>query len=154
MSACRFVAQTATFCVVSATCRRHVSVMSATRLDVVSAGCPKRHDIWRHVRGSVISWLLFELKHKNSMIAKLPVCLGWFVLVGNNWYKLGMSGPLLCRNDTQCRPRFINWLIVDSVTMSNSNTMTLVTGHRSWCSTWLHFKTSNHHVSLYLQLQG
>jgi len=55
---------------------------------------------------SVISWLLFELKHKNSMIAKVPVCLGWFVLVGNNWYKLGMSGPLLCRNDTQCRPRF------------------------------------------------
>jgi len=30
MSACRFFAQTATFCVVLATCRRHVSVMSAT----------------------------------------------------------------------------------------------------------------------------
>ena len=55
---------------------------------------------------SVISWLLFELKHKNSMIAKVPVCLGWFVLVGSNWYKLGMSGPLLCRDDTLCRPRF------------------------------------------------
>ena len=45
MSACRFVAQTATFCVVSATCRRHVSVMSHTQENVVSAGCPKRHDI-------------------------------------------------------------------------------------------------------------
>ena len=54
---------------------------------------------------SVILWLLFELKHKNSM-TKVPVCLGWFVLVGSNWYKLGSSGPLLCRNDTQCRPRF------------------------------------------------
>ena len=54
----------------------------------------------------VISWSLFELKHKNSMIAKVPVCLGWFVLVGSTWYKLGMSGPLLCRKDTQCLPRF------------------------------------------------
>ena len=31
MSACRFFAQTATFCVVSATCRRHVSVMSQNK---------------------------------------------------------------------------------------------------------------------------
>jgi hypothetical protein len=38
-----FVAQTATFCVVSATCRRHVSVMS---LDVVSARVSK---MTRHV---------------------------------------------------------------------------------------------------------
>ena len=41
MSACRFFAQTATFCVVSATCRRHVSVMSATCPDVVSARVSK-----------------------------------------------------------------------------------------------------------------
>jgi len=45
MSACRFVAQTATFCVVSATCRRHVSVMSQTQENVVSARVSKRHDI-------------------------------------------------------------------------------------------------------------
>jgi len=49
MSACRFFAQTATFCVVSATCRRHVSVMSQTQENVVSARVSKRHDIWRHV---------------------------------------------------------------------------------------------------------
>ena len=38
--------------------------------------------------------------------ARVLVRLGWFVLVGCNWYKLGMSGPLLCRNDTRCQPRF------------------------------------------------
>jgi len=69
-------------------------------------GCPKQHDMSAVPDMSVISWLLFELKHKNSMIAKVPVRLGWFVLVGSNWYKLGVSGTLLCRNDTQCRPRF------------------------------------------------
>ena len=37
-----FVAQTATFCVVLATCRQHVSVMSPTRLDVVSARVSSR----------------------------------------------------------------------------------------------------------------
>ena len=45
MSACRFFAQTATFCVVSATGRRHVSVMSQTQENVVSARVSKRHDI-------------------------------------------------------------------------------------------------------------
>ena len=45
MSACRFFAQTATFCVVSVTCRRHVSVMSQTQENVVSARVSKRHDI-------------------------------------------------------------------------------------------------------------
>ena len=45
MSACRFCAQMATFCVVSATCRRHVSVMSQTQENVVSAKVSKRHDI-------------------------------------------------------------------------------------------------------------
>ena len=45
MSACRFFAQTATFCVVSATCRRHVSVMSQTQENVLSARVSKRHDI-------------------------------------------------------------------------------------------------------------
>ena len=45
MSACRFVVQTATFCVVSATCRRHVSVMSQTQENVMSARVSKRHDI-------------------------------------------------------------------------------------------------------------
>jgi hypothetical protein len=40
-----FVAQTATFCVVSATCRDTSLVMSQTQENVVSAGCPKRHDI-------------------------------------------------------------------------------------------------------------
>ena len=45
MSACRFFAQTATFCVVSATCCRHVSVMSQTQENVVSARVSKRHDI-------------------------------------------------------------------------------------------------------------
>ena len=37
-----FVAQTATFCVVSATCRDTSLVMSQTQENVVSAGCPKR----------------------------------------------------------------------------------------------------------------
>jgi hypothetical protein len=45
MSACRFCAQLATFCVVSATCRRHFSVMSQTQENVVSARVSKRHDI-------------------------------------------------------------------------------------------------------------
>ena len=40
-----FVAQTATFCVVSATCRDTSLVMSQIQENVVSAGCPKRHDI-------------------------------------------------------------------------------------------------------------
>jgi hypothetical protein len=40
-----FVAQTATFCVVSATCRDTSLVMSQTKENVVSAGCPKRHNI-------------------------------------------------------------------------------------------------------------
>jgi len=32
--------------------------------------------------------------------------LDWLVLVGCNWGKLGVSGTLPCRADTQCRPRF------------------------------------------------
>ena len=39
-----FVAQTATFCVVSATCCDTSLVMSQTQENVVLAGCPKRHD--------------------------------------------------------------------------------------------------------------
>jgi hypothetical protein len=57
---------------------------------------------------SVISWLLFELKHKNSMVARVLVRLGWLELVGCYWYKLGIRVSLLCRNNTQCRPRFGN----------------------------------------------
>ncbi len=49
MSACRFCAQLATFCVVSGDMSRHVSVMSQTQENVVSARVSKRHDIWRHV---------------------------------------------------------------------------------------------------------
>jgi len=48
----------------------------------------------------------FELKHKKCIVANVPVRLGWFVLVCCNWYKLGIRVSLLCRNDTQCRPRF------------------------------------------------
>ena len=40
-----FVAQTATFCVVSATCRDTSLVMSQTQENVVSARVSKRHDI-------------------------------------------------------------------------------------------------------------
>ena len=97
MSACRFFAQTMSDMFQS--CRRHKKMSCRP-------GCPKRHDMSAVPDMSVISWLLFELKHKFSMLAKVPVCLGWFVLVGSNWYKLGVSGTLLCRNDTQCRPRF------------------------------------------------
>jgi len=39
-----FFCQTATFCVVSATCRRHVSVMSQTQENVVLARVSKRHE--------------------------------------------------------------------------------------------------------------
>ena len=49
MSACRFCAQLATFCVVSGDMSRHFSVMSQTQENVVSARVSKRHDIWRHV---------------------------------------------------------------------------------------------------------
>jgi len=45
MSACRFCAQMATFCVVSGDMSRHVSVMSQTQENVVSARVSKRHDI-------------------------------------------------------------------------------------------------------------
>jgi hypothetical protein len=87
------------FCVVSpqaficrhgVSCRRHVGdtslVMSRTQENDVSA----------------IMWLLFELKHKKLLVAKVLVRLGWLELVACYWYELGMSGlffHVLCRGD-------------------------------------------------------
>ena len=79
-------------------------VMSPTQENVVSARGSKQHYIWRHV--STCGQLLWTQTKKCIVAKKVPVRLGWFVLFGCNWYKLGIGVSLLCRNDTQCRPRF------------------------------------------------